>query len=399
MQYDLLKVISSEQGTEAPRTDESLHSGKHLRPRKVATRFPVRRMVWAASCCSWFSCVLAQSSPAHKCRPAPSRAGDRRERRRGTRRHRHGHVAEPSGPTVTVTSDNGDYAIPLLPPGDYTVTFELSGFRTVRRTVSVAGTQTVPLDVELSIAEVTETVQVTADASPFLDTAQVATNIRQELMATLPTSRTMVAAVLMAPNARATGPGGQSAPTGRSSISGAMSFDSLYLINGVAVTENLRGQPFTLFIEDAIQETTVATGGISAEYGRFGGGMVNVITKSGGNDFSGSFRLSFNNDDWRATTPFRRDQARQVTIPTYEYTIGGPVVRDRLWFFTAGRFRESGGGATDVRHQHLVSAHGRREALRGQADLFVHERADGERLVYRRSSRRFSTRTSRTRWI
>src|SRR5687767_3529862 len=75
------------------------------------------------------------------------------------------------GPRVTVTSGNGDYSIPLLPPGDYTVTFELSGFRTVRRTISVASTQTVPLNVELSIAEVTETVQVTADASAFLNTA------------------------------------------------------------------------------------------------------------------------------------------------------------------------------------------------------------------------------------
>ena len=79
-----------------------------------------------------------------------------------------------------------------------------------------------------------------------------------------------------------------------------MSFESLYLVNGVTVNENLRGQANNLYIEDAIQETTVATDGMSAEYGRFSGGVVNVITKSGGNLFSGSFRDSLVNDDWRA---------------------------------------------------------------------------------------------------
>ncbi len=55
-----------------------------------------------------------------------------------------------------------------------------------------------------------------------------------------------------------------------------------------------------LYIEDALQEVTVATAGVSAEYGRFSGGIANAITKSGGNTFSGSFRTSFANDNWRA---------------------------------------------------------------------------------------------------
>ena len=91
-----------------------------------------------------------------------------------------------------------------------------------------------------------------------------------------------------------------SGPSGDFSIAGAMSFESLYLVNGVTVNENLRGQAFNIYIEDAIQETTVATDGVSAEYGRFSGGLVNVITKSGSNLFSGSFRESLFNDNWRA---------------------------------------------------------------------------------------------------
>ncbi|HTM02789.1 MAG TPA: carboxypeptidase regulatory-like domain-containing protein [Vicinamibacterales bacterium] len=244
------------------------------------------------------------------------------------------------GARDAVTTAAGDYLLPLLPPGAYTVRYELTGFETVTRMIAVAATQAVPMDVALAVARVGEAVTVTAEASPFVQTAQVATNINQDLAATLPTSRSMVASVLLAPNVKASGPGGTQGADGALAISGAMSFDSIYMINGVAVTENLRGQPFNLFIEDALQETTVATAGVSAEYGRFGGGIVNAITKSGGNRFSGSFRDSFNNDSWRTTTPFKETRLDK-TIPTYEYTLGGPVARDRIWFFTAGRIRNS----------------------------------------------------------
>jgi hypothetical protein len=121
------------------------------------------------------------------------------------------------------------------------------------------------------------------------------------------------------------------------------------MINGAPATENLRGQPYDMYIEDAVQETTVASSGISAEYGRFTGGVINVVTKSGGNTFKGSFRDTLQNDKWRAYTPFEKiglgngsiksEPRVDTTVPTYEYTLGGPVVRDRLWFFTAGRFQ------------------------------------------------------------
>ena len=77
-------------------------------------------------------------------------------------------------------------------------------------------------------------------------------------------------------------------------MAGGMSFEIQYLINGVVVNENLRGQALNLFIEDAIQETKISTGAIRSWYGRFGGGIVNMLTKSGGNTFSGSFRTTFN---------------------------------------------------------------------------------------------------------
>src|SRR5262245_40865573 len=243
------------------------------------------------------------------------------------------------GQRVIVTSAFGDYVIPLLPPGAYTVTFELSGFNTVTQQIDVASTETVPLDASLGIGGVTEKVTVVGDQQrSFLQTVQTGTNVQQTLMATLPSSRTLTAALSLAPNVKPTGPGGTSGGDGSFTIAGAMAYDSVFLLNGVAITENVRGQPFNLFIEDALQETTVSTSGISAEYGRFGGGLVNVITKSGGNAFTGSYRLGMNNDNWRAVTPFHETKLDKV-VPTHEYTIGGPVFKDTLWFFNAGRFQ------------------------------------------------------------
>lgn len=244
------------------------------------------------------------------------------------------------GIRTAVTSASGDYLIPLLPPGTYSVSFELAGFQTVKRTQQVAGAYNAPVDVTMSLAGVTEAVTVVADAQPLTDTAQVATNFKQELMALLPSNRTIDAVMLMAPSVHATG------PRGAFSIDGAQSYENLYLLNGAVIVENLRGSPYPLYIEDALQEITVATAGVSAEYGRFEGGMVSAVTKSGGNVFSGSLRTSFANDYWRARTPALSDPKRDPgaanpgTIPTYEVTLGGPIKRERLWFFGATRIRK-----------------------------------------------------------
>ncbi len=257
------------------------------------------------------------------------------------------------GQRTAVTSENGDYVITVLPPGTYTLTFELQGFERVQRTTNLAPTQDVPMDVQLGVGGVSEVVEVTARAADVLTrTAQVATSFSRELVNTLPTNRDINAYLLLAPSVHATG------PSGNYSIAGSVSFENLFLVNGVTVNENLRGQANDLYIEDAIQETTVSTAGISSEYGRFGGGVVNVITKSGGNDFSGSFRETLYNDGWRTLTPFEEaaiaadPQGRELrvdtVVPTHEYTFGGPVWKDRLWFFTAGRFQTQSEGRTLV---------------------------------------------------
>ncbi len=252
------------------------------------------------------------------------------------------------GVTVTVTSPNlqgartavtsaaGDYILPFLPPGQYTVAFELAGMQPVRRSIALTATRADRIDVAMRPSAVAEAITVTAETpvTAVLESPNVSSNFKQDLIESLPVARNLQSVTLLAPGVNDNGPGGNVV------ISGAMSFDSLYLVNGAIVSENLRGQSHNLFIEDAIQETTVMTGGISAEYGHFTGGVISAITRSGGNDFRGSFRSNVTNESWTSETPLTVSQADDIN-QTYEGTLGGPFLRDRLWFFGAGRSAET----------------------------------------------------------
>jgi len=236
------------------------------------------------------------------------------------------------GVRTIVTSSNGDFLIPFLPPGEYQVLCEISGFEPHQQTIGVAMAETIPMKISLALARLVETITVTGTTSTeVLMQGTIAQTYKSGKIETLPMNRTLESAVLLAPSVNGNG------PSGNIVIAGALSYEGLYLINGANVNENLRGQPRTLYVEDAIQETKVSTGNISAEYGRFNGGVVNMITKSGGNTFSGSFRDSFTNDAWRALRPLGDTTTDQV-VPAYEFTLGGPIKKDKIWFFTDGKY-------------------------------------------------------------
>lgn len=244
------------------------------------------------------------------------------------------------GTKSTVTSENGDYLFPSLPPGEYTVTFTGQGLQAVQQQVRVSAAQSSTLDTEVAGAAVTEEIVVTGSLEDISQGVQSAATYTKKLVDELPAGRTLNQIVALAPGVQPNGPS-KGTETGLSNItiSGAPTYENLFLLNGVVLNENIRGQAFDLFIEDAIQETTTATAAVSAEYGRFSGGVVNVITKSGGNDFSGSFRDTLNNQSWQEKTKLTTTQTDK-TVPTYEATLGGPVMKDRLWFFLAGRSRK-----------------------------------------------------------
>jgi outer membrane receptor protein involved in Fe transport len=236
------------------------------------------------------------------------------------------------GTRSTVTGEGGGYSFPSLPPGMYTVTMELEGLQKVTKKLSLQVATENHSDADLKVSSVSEAITVTASAPAVLETTEVARTFDQKQIQQLPVRRNIRDTVLLAPGVNANGPNNQL------TLSGAPSYDNLFLVNGVVVNENLRGQPHNLFIEDAIQETTILTGGISAEYGRFTGGVVSTITKSGGNQFSGSLRDSDTNPKWIAKSAYVGEGDHPNKISNiYEGTLGGYVMKDRIWFFGAGR--------------------------------------------------------------
>lgn len=250
-------------------------------------------------------------------------------------------VSSPSlqGTRNAVTTENGDYIFRFLPPGEYRVRFELSGFTTLDQSIKISAGVSSKLDATMPIAQVAEELTVTGSYETISSSATSSATYEGKLVSSLPTNRDVVNYVALSPGITQTG------TLNNISIAGAMTFESLYLVNGVAVSENLRGQVNPLYIEDAVEETTTSTSNVSAEYGRFTGGVVNALTKSGGNEIHGSFRDNLTNANWIADTPKTTNKEDNINS-TYEATLGGFILRDRLWFFAAGRT-----ASTDVANQ------------------------------------------------
>ena len=245
------------------------------------------------------------------------------------------------GPRSTVTDANGVYILRGLPPGRYTLASELSGFARAQQQTTIDLGRTTAVDASLQLATVTEQVTVTAETPSALATTSGGMNFTYEEVDALPTQRTLSDIAELAPGLV----GDTNTPNAAQiQVAGAFAYDNVFLIDGVDVNDNLFGTANNLFIEDAIEETQVLTSGVSAEYGRFSGGVVNAITKSGSNQWEGSFRVNLTNDSWTAETPFEVDEDIErpdIVNDEYEGTFGGPILQDRLWFFTAARWSET----------------------------------------------------------
>ena len=243
------------------------------------------------------------------------------------------------GVRTTVTDINGVYSIPGLPPGEYIVKFEMDGMSTVERHAAIPLGGVVIMDQVLSIAPVSELVVVHGAKPAPVSSPAGAFNVRAEQFSLMPTARTPFGLAELAPGLTDNTPNNNQV-----TIGGAFAYDNVFLMNGVDINDNVLGQPNALFIEDAIEEVQVLTSGISAEYGRFSGGVVNVITKSGSNQFAGALRTNLTSPSWSVETPYEKSagttRASKLS-PTYEFTLGGPVMRDRVWFFGGTRIERT----------------------------------------------------------
>ena len=204
------------------------------------------------------------------------------------------------GRRTKTTGSYGDYAFEALPPGDYQVTLRLSGADTTTRLTHVWLGLPTRLDVTIGAAEsVTTPATASSMPSPIESPIVGATFAHQEVEA-LAMPRTLVGIAQLSPGLTTFTPN-----AARVSISGAFAFDNVFTLDGVEVNDNPLGSPQNVFVEDAIAETQTLTSGMSAEYGRFSGGVVNAVTRSGGDRLSGSLRDELTNQRWSTRTPYR----------------------------------------------------------------------------------------------
>ena len=245
------------------------------------------------------------------------------------------------GTRTDVSRANGAFLFRRIPPGDYTITATMSGMGTEKTTIRLGlGTIARPeivMKPEASSQELT----VTASLDPVLDNVEVATQFDSDFINKLATGgRGQQEVARLAPGVTFND------GTGAASVSGANNGANTWLVNGAdSRFDAIRSQPIGAVIEDSIQETTILTAAISAEYGQFGGGVINTITKSGGNEFHGSARLAFSNQDWVARTPNELASTSFAKVDDVDniqtVTFGGPILKDRLWFFIAGEQTET----------------------------------------------------------
>jgi hypothetical protein len=243
------------------------------------------------------------------------------------------------GVRSTTTDGNGNFTVPGLPPGDYTVRFELTGMRAVEVRQRVDLGLTAQVDAQMQLDSLTESVTVVAATPSVVTAVSSGANYRGEMIDKLASPRTIQGVAELAPGLTDNTPN-----AGQVTIAGSFAYDNQFLVDGVDVADNLFGTANNLFIEDAIEEIQVLTSGISAEYGRFGGGVVQALTKSGSNRFAGSFRNNQYKPSWTAQTPYEKSRNLRRTGDLQniqEWTLGGPILRDRLWFFHAGRHQST----------------------------------------------------------
>jgi hypothetical protein len=261
---------------------------------------------------------------------------------------------------TTTTDGSGQYRLTDLPPGNYVVTFSLSGFTTVKReNLSISGSGVVPVNVDLRVGNLSETITVSGEA-PLVDTQSTRreTVIKSDILATLPATRgygSMIATVPALNIGGVAGAGATTAPTTPDMMfftaHGGDSGEGRILTNGLTLAAPFGGggtSTLTYDVANAEEMQVLVSGGLGEA--ETGGPSINMVPKSGGNRFSGSAFYS-TSGDWAASNNVDQ-QLKDVGIaqpPTLRKnwdvsgSVGGPIRKDRLWFF--GSVRQWGNAA------------------------------------------------------
>lgn len=269
-----------------------------------------------------------------------------------------GRVVDPSGAvlpgavvTVTstatgvirtiVTNEQGLFRAPALNPGVYDLTVELTGFSTIKRTgIELAVSQTLTLPVTLAVGGLSEAVQVQADV-PLINSsnASVGSTIDSRKVLDLPVnSRDFSRLALFTPAAKVSSSG-----VANLTFNGTDSAQNNFLLDGTDATHvdnsymsngRERGARLQTASSESVAEFRVLSSNYSAEYGRAAGAIVTAITKSGTNSYKGSGYFFLRDDALDARNFFDPAEQPSFSLKQFGGSLGGPIMRDKLFFFT-----------------------------------------------------------------
>ncbi|HEU5248901.1 MAG TPA: TonB-dependent receptor [Thermoanaerobaculia bacterium] len=245
------------------------------------------------------------------------------------------------GVRIATTDSRGGYRFPALPPGTYTVKATLAGFTTVEKTGYVTLDSTATVDLELQVSAQSK-VLVTGEA-PVIDLSSTTTGstFTAKVLERMSIGRNYVEIVRSQPGVNTDTSGNVPGVGDRViniAVYGSTSLENLYLVDGINTTNVMRGFQGKTINPESMQEVEIKTGGYQAEYGRALGGVINVITKSGGNEFHGDVFGHFNSRSMRAEAEVNEDDiiaAEQTEVERWDAgaDLGGYILKDRLWFF------------------------------------------------------------------
>jgi len=242
-------------------------------------------------------------------------------------------------PQAATTSDDGRYQILNLPPGSYKITIEGSGFAKYEQdNIAVNLGRTATGDATLRLAGATETVTVTGASA--VDTAATTTgnNVSTDQFSNFPTQRTVQGLYTIAPTVTRSGLRDATGRDRDPSVGGSSGPENNYILDGVNTTDPAFGGSGANLPFEFVQEVEIKTGAYGAEYGKSTGGIFNVITKSGGNEFHGDlFAYGTTKGLVREVKnfPFIGSSANGFSEVDLGGDIGGPIIKDKLWFFGA----------------------------------------------------------------
>jgi hypothetical protein len=269
-----------------------------------------------------------------------------------------------------VTDGEGRYSITDLRPGAYIVTFSLEGFSTIRReAIELPSEFVMTLNADMRVGALEESITVTG-AAPTVDVTTAAHNsvLNRDAIDSIPTGRTIqgMGQLIVGINLNLPDTGGARAMQQTyMSTHGMSSANNTVLVDGMMVNGLQGDGAIQSYFNDAMsQEVSYQTAGIGAET-QAGGVRLNMIPREGGNRFSGDFKAAYRPGQWQGSNLTERHLDRGLTagnaldrVHDYTFSQGGPIKRDKLWFFTsaryfsvnnfiAGSFFDDGGQAVD----------------------------------------------------